>query len=205
MYWGSNCGDEFRIRTKSCGHTPGLISSRVGEYDTDDSVDQLLEDLERLLATVRLLKTRYQDRHVESNTSSDIESPHRSCPVHYLGHACRPRLVVDKVVVQQLPEESMKWVDIARILGISPKTLIRRRREFEMPIGADAFTCLEDGNLDGHVREILRINPEAGLRLVEGGLREKKLKIQQNRVRESIARVNPVLSAVRGHSFKIVR
>jgi hypothetical protein len=32
-----------------------------------------------------------------------------------------------------------------------------------MPIGADAFTCLEDGNLDGHVREILRINPEAGI------------------------------------------
>jgi hypothetical protein len=44
-----------------------------------------------------------------------------------------------------------------------------------------------------------------GLRLVEGGLRAKKLKIQQNRVRESIARVNPVLSAVRRHSFKIVR
>ena len=31
-----------------------------------------------------------------------------------------------------------------------------------------------------------------GLRLVEGGLRAKKLKTQQNRIRESIARVNPV-------------
>ena len=44
-----------------------------------------------------------------------------------------------------------------------------------------------------------------GLRLVEGGLRARKLKIQQTRVRESIARVNPVTSAVRSHSFKIIR
>ena len=38
-----------------------------------------------------------------------------------------------------------------------------------------------------------------GLRLVEGGLRAKKLKIQQNRIQESIARVNPV------HHFRIIR
>lgn len=68
----------------------------------------------------------------------------------------------DKTAVQQLREESLKWVDIARILGISPKTLIRRRREFEMPIGADAFTCIEDNDLDEHVRGILRLNPDAG-------------------------------------------
>jgi hypothetical protein len=29
--------------------------------------------------------------------------------------------------VQQLREESMKWVDIAKILGISLKMLVRRR------------------------------------------------------------------------------
>ena len=37
----------------------------------------------------------------------------------------------------------------------------------------------------------------SGLCLVEGGLRAKNLKIQQNRVWESIGRINPVLSAVR--------
>ena len=56
----------------------------------------------------------------------------------------------------------MKWVDIARLLGISAKTLKRRRKEFEMPVGADAFTYIEDRDLDEHVREILRLNPEAG-------------------------------------------
>jgi predicted P-loop ATPase/GTPase len=50
-------------------------------------------------------------------------------------------------------------VDIAKILGISPRTLVRQCKEFDMPIGADAFTCID---LDEHVRRILRINPEAG-------------------------------------------
>ena len=84
--------------------------------------------------------------------------------MEHFGAACRPRLRADKDVVQQLRNESMKWVDIARLLGISrsAKTLIRRRKEFEMPVGADAFTCMEDRDSGEHVRKILWLNPEAG-------------------------------------------
>ena len=81
--------------------------------------------------------------------------------VYPVSHLCNP-LIYDREVVQQLRNESMKWVDIARVLGISAKTLIRRRKEFEMPIGADAFTRIEDRDLDQHIREIFRLNPEAG-------------------------------------------
>ena len=34
------------------------------------------------------------------------------------------------------------------MLNISSKTLTRRRREFEMPIGQDAFSNIEDEDLD---------------------------------------------------------
>ncbi|CAB4001838.1 Hypothetical predicted protein, partial [Paramuricea clavata] len=44
--------DSLLYRLSEFESTLGLISSRVGEYDTDDSVDQLLEDLEWLLATL---------------------------------------------------------------------------------------------------------------------------------------------------------
>lgn len=66
----------------------------------------------------------------------------------------------------------------ARILRISPKTLFRRRQEFGMPVGQDAFTRIEEHDLDQHVRDILQRTPEAGLHLVEGGLRGRGLKIQ---------------------------
>ena len=83
--------------------------------------------------------------------------------------ANRPHYVVDKDLVHRLRNESFKWVDIARILGISHKTLFRRRQEFRMPVGQDAFTRIEDHDLDEHVRDILQRTPEAGMHdLVEG-------------------------------------
>ena len=91
---------------------------------------------------MRHFKSRYQVRHNELNTYRDTEEAHM-----------RPRLFVDKDVVKQLREESLKWVDIARILGISAKTSIRHRKE---------FTCMENRDLDKHVRNILQLNPDAG-------------------------------------------
>ena len=40
---------------------------------------------------------------------------------------------------------------------------------------------------------------------MEGGLRARGLRIQTTRVCDSIARVNPVMSALRQHTFRIVR
>ena len=149
-------------RLKHYERTLGLISSYVGERG---NFDELLVDLERRLTTVHHLKSSCQVRHNELNTYRDTEEAHmqqNTCFTEDLGHAWCPRVVVDKDVVKQLREESLKWVDIARILGISTKTLIHRCKEFEMPIGADAFTCMEDINLDQHVRDILQLNPDAG-------------------------------------------
>ena len=145
--------------------TLGLIPSCFAGHD---SSYQLLQDLHQLSETVHVLKERYQNRHVESNyflfndENADQLQVRENRHVEHLGAACRSCLIVDRDVVPQLRNESMKWVYIARLLRISAKTLIRRRKEFKMPVGADAFTCIEDRDLDEHVREIIRLNPEAG-------------------------------------------
>jgi hypothetical protein len=88
--------------------TLGLISSCVGQRGNPD---QLLEDLERLLTCMRSLKTRYQARRRQSvgppaTEAADLQQ--HTCPTEHSGHAHRPRLAVDKSIVQQLHEESMK-------------------------------------------------------------------------------------------------
>ena len=55
-------------------------------------------------------------------------------------------------------------MDIAKILGVSSKILIRRCNKFNMPIGPGAYTRIEDCELDGHIRDILCQNAEAGER-----------------------------------------
>lgn len=163
--YGPNRVESLLSRLGEFERTLGLISSRLGERGGSD---QLLEDIEQLLSAVRLLQERYQHRY--SNSCSEASEGGEgtplyqcSCPLEYSGQACRPRLAVDKAVVQRLRSESLKWVDIAGILGISSKTLVRRRKEFEMPIGEDAYTRIEDSDLDEHVRAILGQNPEAGI------------------------------------------
>ena len=48
-----------------------------------------------------------------------------------------------------------RWVDIARMLGMSTRTLSRRRQEFGMPLDQEHnYSSLSDGDLDNIVRSI---------------------------------------------------
>ena len=46
----------------------------------------------------------------------------------------RPRYIIAETQIRMLREERFQWVDVARIQGVSPITLRRRRTEFEMPV-----------------------------------------------------------------------
>ena len=65
--------DNLLCRLTEFERTLGLISSCVGERDSNN---QLLEDLEQLLTSVRFLKTRYQARRIESVAPPDMEAAH---------------------------------------------------------------------------------------------------------------------------------
>lgn len=66
------------------------------------------------------------------------------------------------------------------------------------------FSDISDDNLDNHVREILRTTPNSGQRLIEGGLRQRGLRIQRRRIQDSI-RVDPVIRTLRGARYIIRR
>jgi len=201
-----NRADSFESRLGDFVPTLDLMSSRFRACTAGS--DRVLQDLQGLRNAVHMLQENYHSRNLfyQANADEVGNSPlDRPCPVEHTSRACRPRYLVDRDLVTRLRNESFKWEDIARMLNISSKTLIRRRKEFEMPIGQDAFSNIEDEDLDEHVRDILENTPDAGRHLVEGGLRARGLKIQITRVRDSIARVNPIMSAIRQHSFRIVR
>ena len=111
----------------------------------------------------------------------------------------RPRLQILQEQLQTLHiDAGFRWADIGRILGISERTLRRRRHEFGLPVGmGEDFSDVSNDDLDECVREILEVTPSAGRRLVEGGLRQRGLRIQRYRIQESIRRVDPVVSTLR--------
>ena len=118
-----------------------------------------------------------------------------------MGHR-RKRPIWLQILQEQLQtlhsDGGFRWADIGRILGVSERTLRRRRHEFGLPVGVgEDFSDVSNDDLEEYVREILEVTPSAGQRLVEGGFRQKGLRIQRYRIQESIRRVDPVVSTLR--------
>ena len=73
----------------------------------------------------------------------------------------RPRYIITETQIRMLREEGFRWVDVARILRVSPIILRRRRKEFEMPV-SDNFHDIPDNVLDNLASGILHVAPQAG-------------------------------------------
>ena len=75
----------------------------------------------------------------------------------------RPRLQIVQEQLQTLHNDAgFRWADIGRILGISERTLRRRRHESGLPVGVgENFSDVSNDDLDEYVREILEVTPSA--------------------------------------------
>ena len=162
----------------------------------------VISDLNELVFIMNELSRDF-DRIVEDSerftftASSSLND--RLSAVARNGLVGRPRLQILQEQLQTLHNDAgFRWADIGRILGISEITLRRRRHEFGLPVGVgEDFSDISNNDLDEYVREILEVTPSAGRRLVEGGLRQRGLRIQRYRIQESIRRVDPVVSTLR--------
>jgi hypothetical protein len=68
----------------------------------------------------------------------------------------RPPFVISKVQLETLIELGYTYSTIARMYGVSERTLLRRRVEYGLPIGL-SFTDISDDDLDITVRGILHV------------------------------------------------
>lgn len=123
------------------------------------------------------------------------------------GEVGRPWLELAQEQLETLHVEAgFRWADVARILGISERTICHSRHEFWFPVGQDVeFFYIWEEELDNLVRQILRSTQGSGRRFVEGGLRYRGLCIQRRCIEESIRRVHPVIYTMRAARHIICR
>ena len=65
-----------------------------------------------------------------------------------------------------------------------------------MSVEGRVFSNLSDNELDDYVRQILTVTPGAGLRMVQGALKQRSLEVQRDRVLQSLRRVDPVTTSL---------
>ena len=115
----------------------------------------------------------------------------------------RPVFDIPKHLLEFYVEHRFTIKDIAKMLGVSERTIKRRLKKFNIRIG-ETYDCLEDTELDSNVLEILRNFPNTGYKKMKGYLTARNFKIQEYRIRDSMRRVDPEGVALRALQSRII-
>ncbi|XP_071340932.1 uncharacterized protein [Trachinotus anak] len=91
--------------------------------------------------------------------------------------------------LSKLLELNLSVPCIAKLLGMSRRTVYRRMAEFDLSVKA-LYSTITDDELDQCVREIKSRQPNSGYRMMKALLQARGLRVQYNRVRASMHRVD---------------
>ncbi|XP_064638875.1 uncharacterized protein LOC135494625 [Lineus longissimus] len=109
----------------------------------------------------------------------------------------RPSIQINPVTVQSLRDAGFNWRSIASMIGVSERTLRNRRQSYEFLDCDLEYSEITNNELDEIVTAIMKVTTVCGETLMMGALRSRGYKIQRQRVRDSLARVDPVGRALR--------
>jgi hypothetical protein len=103
----------------------------------------------------------------------------------------------------------MSWKQVASSLGVSERTLQRRRTELAMSTSGRSgprgtYSDIFEDDLCTVIREILSILPNVGESYISGACRSRGIHVQRRRLRDAINIVDPVSLALR-RTISIVR
>eukprot|EP00794_Sanderia_malayensis_P014734 gene14734-16269_t len=175
--------------------------------DTDNS-----SYLEELLTNVSLLLIQLDEVILDNNNSFNANE----CPNEDSGYATessekfgRQRKLVSKDELLRLFNIHQSWHIVAAEIGVSVKTIYRRRQELGMQISdangpCTTYTSISQTDLCEAIRDVLRVLPNAGESYVIGACRSRGIFVQRSRIRDAINTIDPVSRALR-RTVSIVR
>ncbi len=132
-----------------------------------------------------------------------------TCPLESFAERGRRRYSLPQNALTNLHEIHRSWSQVAVEVGVSYRTILRRRHEYRLPVSntsgpRNTFTEISHTDLCNVVREVLQILPNAGETFVLGALRQRNIHIQRWKVRNAIYSVDPLSRAMR-RSVAILR
>ncbi|XP_038131930.1 uncharacterized protein LOC119777188 isoform X2 [Cyprinodon tularosa] len=105
---------------------------------------------------------------------------------HTPGIAGRPAYILPVDALEALLHASLPVGAIAKLFGVSERTVHRRMAENDIRVSDLLFSNIDHSELDAVVREILRCHPNTGYKMMLGHLNAQGIQIQRSRVQESM-------------------
>ena len=162
------------------------------------NMDECMTLLRRLISDVQQMHGRYDDLTSQSRMQSDYRF---FCPRENNIRG-RPRYAIPNNIISGLHRIHRSWQHVSNDIGVSYRTLLRRRHENGMDVNSTrgprrSYSNINNDQLCQQVSHILQILPNAGETFVLGALRQRGIHVQRYRVREAIRLVDPLSRAMR--------
>lgn len=152
--------------------------------------------LNEILRNICLLYGQWIRHHSSDCTNLAVYSVN-TLEVLRSGNVGRPRYSISEEVLLHLRSSGFTWTKIAQRLLVSRWTLRRRVVEFGIEDIA-SFSVISDDELDNLVERFMSDHGTmVGYSLVSGHLRSLGVRVQRDRIRDSIGRVDPENSRIR--------
>ena len=116
----------------------------------------VMQDISQLMAILHEFAHFYNERAMEIEDLSSGPDLLLQCPVTQTGAPGRPTIIISQAQIETLVEMGFNYSTIARMFGVSQRTLLRRRNEYGLPVGR-SFTDISDTDLDAAVRSISHV------------------------------------------------
>ena len=163
-------------------------------FDGGDNLDSDMEGLKQDLTemVLRVILSDWVDREA-GICCSKSHGPIEGVQIYRSGERGCPKFIIPSQTLQFLRELRFSWTQISKLLGISRRTLfsIRQALGFEA-VDPGVFSCISNSELQERIREIKRLRPDAGMRMVKGVLHSQGIHTSFLRVRDALYDVDPV-------------
>ena len=178
---------------------------RPGELDKDIEIECRVErlcimliNLELLYPNARSLVSQLLDstKSILCILRSDNTDCEKKCFQISINHLCTgkpgaPKLNISlNMLMYYYLESGFTIPDISAMLNVSCSTLKRRMKEYGIR-KSDFYSLMEDDKLDQVIVSILKDFPNSGYKKMKGFLLSRAHRIQENKIRESMRRVDP--------------
>ena len=166
---------------------------------------------EALLVYTETENIRFGSRQVAAGQQSRLIVSEDNCNDHdqAFNSFGRPRKEILKEDIEREFATFRCWKVVARLLGVSAKTLRRRRIEYDMlvsPVTGPriSYSNITHKELCDVLRTILDTLPDVGETILTGALRARGIYVQRRRIRDAIMEIDPVNRALR-RTISVVR
>ena len=158
-------------------------------FESIDYLQTVSAQISNKLHELSVIFCSYRDLFSKRLEELGKQTPNQNVYFERSGNSGRPRMVVNEDQVLGLRSLGIQWQRIGSLLGISTKTLRRKRYGFES--GMSSFSDLTEAELDDLVRDLVIANSNMGEGMLQGLLLSRGYKIQRSKLRASNRRVNP--------------